>query len=380
MVTMSPALVYALFLVAADPEVAPEVMANRHPIVRGALGGEHALVYGLIDPRVLLPGGDLGHPAGTRLKLTRSGPRSGCTAVLRAALSGGQPELIDLSGYGGQWWPTRPGPTPLRWHLAGGVLYDAACGMDENTFHNGSMPRANARLEGPNGSICAVPLTAPVLAAGRVDPKGEGRDRMNARMAVLNEVKARHWLVKLWPVDERFGPGNRPGPPSPRRPEPELWRTHYDFHPIGPPDRFELYVSSPLGLTRYHSGRRLDNGWEVNRWDEVSVHPPAWVGPFYVAADGADRHFVVPGGRVFTLPADAQPGSALVKTWDTDPVVALVHDADSGKSFAFTPTHSFHLTSKPDPKPHGLTAFPGATGEEALDTVARCGRVIRGVK
>ena len=253
------------------------------------------------------------------------------------------------------------------------------CKVDEITFHNGGIPRANARLEGPNGSICGVPLTAPILAAGRVDPKGEGRDRVTARTAVLREAKASHWLVSLAPVDERFGPTNGLDAP-PRRPEPELWRTHYDFHPVGPPDRFELYVSSPLGLTRHHSELRPEIGEGVRRWDMVSAHPPAWVGPFYLVADGDARHFVVPGGRVFSLPADAQPGTSLVKTWDKEPVLALVQDADAGRWYAFTKAQYFHLTAKPDPRPHGLTAFPGATAEEALDTVAKCGRVIRGLK
>ncbi len=391
MITLPPALAVALSLVTA--EVAPEVMAGRHPLIRGALVGNHALVFGLIDRPGPLPGGGYGRPERTRLELARTGPRGGCVAILRAALSGAQPELIDLCGDngGGMRWPTRPGPVPLRWHLSSGVLYYASCTTDENTFR-GLKPPPVGRLEGPNGYIRRVSLAAPVLAAGRVGPGVDGRDQLTARTAVLRNASQE--LVPLGPVEERFGPVFLPRrPPPPRRPEPELWRTHYDFHMTGPPDLgpnfeitlggapdFELYVSIPSGLVRHHMTLRPEFGSGRLGWGMVSAHPAAWVGPFYVVADGADRHFVVPGGRVFTLPADALPGSALVKTWDDGLILALVHDADSGRSYAFTRTHSFHITSKPDPKPHAIKAFPGATAEEALDTVARCGRVIRGLK
>ncbi len=334
--TLSPALVSALSLVTA--EVAPEVMAGRHPIVRGALVGDHALVFGLIAQPGPLPGGGWGRPALTRLELDRSSGWWPNTAILRAALSGGQPELIDLGG--GSFWPTRRGPAPRRWHLAGGVLYYAACRADEFTLSGQKQPTVG-RLEGPNGGILGVSLSAPVLAAGRVDPEGEGRDRLTARSAVFKEVKAYEGLVSLRPVEARFGTALLD--PTPRRPEPELWRTHYDFHPVGPPDRCDLYVSAPDGLVRHYQAPRPDGSGVLVR-GLVSAHPPAWVGPFYVCADGADRHFVVPGGRVFTLPADAQPGSALVKTWDADPILALIHDADAGKSYAFTKSHYFHVT------------------------------------
>ncbi len=200
--------------------------------------------------------------------------------------------------------------------------------------------------------------------------------------------------ARLHEFDYLFGsvfPG-RELPPADR------WRSHFDFV-FDTEGRPELYIITPGRLTRYQSAVDRSGPQPMFVWSPagglappppVLLPPPGdsgphfvvpgWDGPFYVAADGADRHFVVPGGRVFTLPADAPPGSALVKTWDADPILALVHDSDAGKSYAFTRTHSFHITSKPDPKPHALTAFPGATAEEALDTVAKCGRVIRGIK
>ena len=47
------------------------------------------------------------------------------------------------------------------------------------------------------------------------------------------------------------------------------------------------------------------------------------------------------------------------------------------RRLAFTRTHYFRLTAKPQPKPHALKAFPGRTSAEMLETVVRYGRAIR---
>ncbi len=348
----------------------PEVMAGPHPIVRGVIArtGDSAHAYHFelaesADPRHVRHAKDWGAPM-----------------VRRSPLSGGPQELFDV-GCGSVLfhWPTRQGLIPWRWQLAGNTFYFTSY-QTEVPWGGDELPR-DSRLEAPGGALCGCRLTDRLLAACRVGPAPADRDELNHRNLIVQESANRDVpFVRYTPLNKLFG--RRAGK---RLLEADLWQTHFDFY-LRPKGQFELHVSTPGRLLWYEpapEGNDPAPGDSVRfdrEWSLRGAFVPGWVGPFYVAADGADRHFVVPGGRVFTLPADAKPGSALVKTWDADPVLALVHDADAGKSYAFNRTHYFPITSKPDPKPHALTAFPGATAEEALDTVARCGRVIRGLK
>ena len=384
---MTSILAYAFYSMLANPspETATEVRAGPHPLVRGAVVADHALVFGGVEPVVHSRDGRVkqpGQPPWLQLDSSRLNPKSdaivwfGTVGFLRVALAGGPPECFSIGRHAGTLgWINRPGPVPLRWRVAGGVLHHVAYSPD---FLERRPP---GWLPWPSAYVRGVPLTAGLLAACRLGPETEGVGWEDRRGDALVAGWEANPGPSLKPVDLRFG-YYYADPPVDRRPEPELWRTHFDFH-TADGKRFELFISAPGGLARHNPlpdrFEPIDGTWR-KCMEKVSVdHPPAWVGPFYVAADGDDRHFIVPGGRVFSLPADAKPGTALVKTWDADPVLALVHDADAGKSYAFTKSQYFHVTAKPAPKPHGLTAFPGATADEALDTVAKCGRVVRGL-
>ena len=351
-----------LLLAAAMIPAASELYAGGHPIPRGCLVGNHAYTLGE-------------YRAGRRGLVTRTvGPDAPRQIVGRAVLGRPGGELFYVSSQSSRWTTRRV--TPMRFQVARGALYFVAV-WDANYIPVFGAPLGP--LVDPMAVLRRLPLDADTLALMRVTDDLDEYTRMKLardQRFGLGGVHGRRPSSALAPYEELFGRGI--GHPR-TLPKEQWWFIHFDIL-FGPDGNPELYVSSPGRLERFRSiiDRRADRPeWS---WHIMDACPPGWVGPFYVVADGDDRHFVVPGGRVFTLPADAPPDFTLVKTWDADSILALVHDTDAGKSYAFTKSHYFHLTAKPDPKPHGLTAFSGATADEALDTVAKCGRVIRGLK
>jgi hypothetical protein len=380
LIVMRPLILPAvLFAIGCAPPAPPlgelaeqyptEVMVGRHPLLRGTLSADHAYTLGRTDWRP------------HQNPVIRTYARRGMRVLLRASLADATPEGYKL---GGRWdtedWGTRQAPAPCRWQIADGELfldwYEGRWSAVSGRITEAEYGRA---VRDPECRLDSYRLTPQTLAHGRIRDMTQGdlHDGLERR-SLTGEPTARRSGHGF-----ELGPFNRLFDGSPHREHPDALppddrlRAHFDFRP-DTTDRIELFVLHPGRFGRHLIFRTPDG--ERPNWTEIEGRSPDWDGPFYVAADGADRHFVVPGGRVFSLPADAQPGSALVKTWDREPVVALVHDADAGKSYAFTKTHYFHLTAKPEPKPHAIPAFPGATAEEALDTVAKCGRVIRGLK
>ncbi|HVK14126.1 MAG TPA: hypothetical protein VM597_35620 [Gemmataceae bacterium] len=115
-------------------------------------------------------------------------------------------------------------------------------------------------------------------------------------------------------------------------------------------------------------------------WETVGDWTYDWDGPFYVATCAADRFFGTEAGRIFAPPANGKAGTPLKEVWaGKPPVDALIHDSDSAKWYAFTKDQYFEVADPIKPKPHTLTIQRSAKAEDALDTAARCARVIRGL-
>ena len=151
--------------------------------------------------------------------------------------------------------------------------------------------------------------------------------------------------------------------------------------------QFEVYVTEPhkgMRLTRtdHHPERELLPQAKDNPeflWETVNTWKFDWTGPFYVTATGDERFFVTDAGRVYAPPKDAKPGALLKELWKGKPVDVLIHDADHKKWYAFTKDEYFEVADPIKPKPHTLTIHRSWFAEPALETAAKCGRVIRGL-
>jgi hypothetical protein len=146
--------------------------------------------------------------------------------------------------------------------------------------------------------------------------------------------------------------------------------------------QFEVYVSEP------HKGNRLTRGdfhpeWQhkldYEKWETVGEWTFDWTGPFYVTATGDDRYFVTDTGQVFAAPRGAKAGTPLKAIWKGKPVGALIHDADAKKWYAFTPDEYFEVADPIKPRPHAVPIRRESLANAALETAAKCGRVIRGL-
>ena len=349
----------------------PELFTGPYPLVRGALAGDWAYGYGRAEWHELFA------------KPVRPLLACGADVLLRTPLAGGDRELFDICG---QWqetqWPSRGTAAPVRWQVVGGRLFHARYKSIFELDPRRNEARRRPPPQDPDVGVGSFRLSAESLAVCRIVDNRRTRREVDLQWGAVIRWRLQFRpgpIFSLHVVSRPFrsDPSDQPNPYL--LPPADRWRVHYDFV-IDQAGKAEVFVLTPGRLTRYLVHQVSDGLAPQLDPTEIGRYVPGWDGPFYVCADGGDRHFVVPGGRMFTLPVDAKPGSALVKTWDADPILALVHDADAGKSYAFTKSHYFNVTAKPDPRPHGLTAFPGATSEEALDTVAMCGRVIRGLK
>jgi hypothetical protein len=116
------------------------------------------------------------------------------------------------------------------------------------------------------------------------------------------------------------------------------------------------------------------------QWDVVGEWTFDWRGPFYVIATGDDRFIVTETGRMFAAPQKAKARTPLKEIWKGEPPVdALIHDADNGKWYAFTKDQYFEIADPIKPKAHTVPVRRAKTADEALETAAKCGRVIRGL-
>ena len=182
-------------------------------------------------------------------------------------------------------------------------------------------------------------------------------------------------------TSEEAGPGVWRFPLIGRVTPEQLDRVNFDFLPASD-GRYEWYASVPDG----EQNRVTRWGWqpgpkkgEAGKWTEFGT----WAvddtsAPFAVAA-GDKRFFVTESGNVFAVPPGAKAGTPLKAVWDRKTVDALIHDADNGKWYAFTKDQYFEIADPIKPKAHTLDVRRGKTAEEASETAAQCGRVIRGL-
>ena len=160
---------------------------------------------------------------------------------------------------------------------------------------------------------------------------------------------------------------------------------HFDFLPT-PDDRYEWYVSEPDGaryrIARSDSQLPLKKG-DPTKWTEIGVWTADFNGPFFAVSSGAGRYFVNGEGHVYSAPRAAKPakaGTPLKVVWTGKiPVDVLIHDADNAKWYAFTKDQYFEVTDPIKSVAHTASVRRAKTATEALETAAKCGRVIRGL-
>jgi hypothetical protein len=162
---------------------------------------------------------------------------------------------------------------------------------------------------------------------------------------------------------------------------------YYDF--LTPTDdRYELYATEPDRgniLTRWGSvpldeSKPDKDGIAPPEWREMSSWRYDWIGAFFVVPNGVDRYFVTASGQVYQAPLAVKPGTPLIRVWDREPILALIHDADKGVYYAFTKGIYFVIGNSIKPLPHDIKLSQVRTAEEALESVVQCARIVRGLK
>jgi hypothetical protein len=147
--------------------------------------------------------------------------------------------------------------------------------------------------------------------------------------------------------------------------------------------QYEVYVTEPhkgKRLTRedFHPERKIREDQSPQLlWDQVGEWTFDWAGPFYVAATGDERYFVTDTGRVFLAPRAAKPGTPLKELWKGPSVDVLIHDGDAATWYAFTKEQFFEIADPIKSMPHTVPIRRAWTANEALETAAKCGRMIR---
>lgn len=143
--------------------------------------------------------------------------------------------------------------------------------------------------------------------------------------------------------------------------------------------------STPRNVNRllradYHPENKVRTDQDPKvQWQTVGHWTVDWEGPFYVAPGGDDRYIVTERGRVFAAPRNAMGGAGLKEVWSDKPVDVLIHDGDSEKWYAFTKDQYFEIADPIKPRPHAIAIRRAWTADQALETAAKCGRVIRGL-
>lgn len=339
------------------------------PIVRGTLEGNKVYTSGVkrgISAEYRLSGGGM-------LSILRQDIRSGKTLA-----------VLDRQSIGGD------RNTFLRWQL-----------IDKNYYYimysvGGMADDQPSDVTRAKLSAFHLPMLEAVYADGITAP-----DRQKRHHDYHNSTS------DYFPFFGNFADPNR----SESRPRTVDGRIFYDIWARGR-NFWELYATEPHEgnrLTRedFHPERvKLGPEHRKRIWEKAGVWTYDWTGPFYVAANGEDRYFVaevrtpskkrtflrdagyqrddeelclVTGSRVFVAPRNAKEGTALKEVWKGARIEALVHDADTKTSFAFTQDQYFEIADPVRPKPHTLTIRREPTADKALEVAAKCGRVIRGL-
>ena len=198
-----------------------------------------------------------------------------------------------------------------------------------------------------------------------------------------NDQNQYHWKYRKFVEN---GPDFNPGQLNRRTEQSIVSNVYFDFWSRGGKE-YELYTTEPhnqnlLVRIDYHEERVPLPEAARNPeflWETVNTWKFDWTGPFYVTATGDERFFVTDAGRVYTPPKDAKPGALLKELWKGAPVDVLIHDSDHKKWYAFTKDQYFEVADPIKPKPHALTIRRSWFAEPALETAAKCGRVIRGL-
>ena len=183
--------------------------------------------------------------------------------------------------------------------------------------------------------------------------------------------------------------------PTRKREDPPGWRksiarrvtesnrefVFFDFLPAAA-DGYEWYVSEPDGkrnrITRWDSQPPLKKG-DRAEWKEVGVWNADFGSRFFAVSSDNDRYFINDEGHIYFAPRPAKAGTSLKELWKDKPVVALIHDADNAKWFAFTKDQYFEVSDPIKPLAHTLAISRAKTANEALEVAAKCARVIRGL-
>ena len=127
--------------------------------------------------------------------------------------------------------------------------------------------------------------------------------------------------------------------------------------------------------------RRTPNvGRNLVPWDKRYSVPGGIDGPFAVVSHGKARYVVTPAGHVARMVnADGKACDKLTTVYDAAKVLAVLHDADEEKRYAFTATHFFEVAEPFALKPHAVKRFDTSNGAVGLETAFHCARAARGL-
>jgi hypothetical protein len=118
--------------------------------------------------------------------------------------------------------------------------------------------------------------------------------------------------------------------------------------------------------------------WQAGKWSAREGVEVAFQEPFQVAAVGEDYYFVTASGKVYRSPRpDKGKDRKAEAVWDDAkrPVVALIQDADAGKSFVFCKAGKdgkgvyFELAAKPELAPYDAAGIKPAKVDDPLPAV-----------
>ena len=149
----------------------------------------------------------------------------------------------------------------------------------------------------------------------------------------------------------------------------------------------ELYVANPSGGVECHFKSVLPSrqatkpgGGQGVPWVELHAVPGEVNGPFAVVPYRRARYIVTPAGAVVRMVnEDGKACDKLTPVFDKSKVLAVVHDTDEEKRYAFTATHFFEVAEPVVLKPHAVKKFDTSNGQTGLETAFHCARAVRGL-
>ncbi len=206
--------------------------------------------------------------------------------------------------------------------------------------------------------------------------------RTNSRKAWDNFLADQCVGPDFEPLERRPAPPPVPGKPVGRG----AGAIFYDFFVTNAAD-CELYVAALDGEVECHVNSVLPSrkttvpgGGEGVPWEKRHTVPGDINGPFAVVPHKKARYLVTPAGAVARMVnAGGDAEQKLVTVYDKSKVLAVVHDTDEEKRYAFTATHFFEVAEPVVLKPHAVKKFDTSNGAAGLETAFHCGRAVRGL-